>query len=113
MTPRPPRAIHIDGRAYRWTARQTNPDQVTVRVWLDTPQRTRQLAITVPSADPWLHVGEPQDPAPAITSGLVAELVRAAIAAGWQPEETGSPVRFTLVPGGGLAPSATSGGDSP
>lgn len=59
--------------------------------------------------NPWLHFSETatarargdktasQFNLQSITPGLVADLIRAGISAGWQPEETGKPAHFTMV----------------
>ncbi|MER5642114.1 hypothetical protein ABT095_34895 [Kitasatospora sp. NPDC002227] len=110
MASRRTRRISVDGREYRWTVRRLDPRHVAVRAWLDRPGRGRQLVVTVRVDDFWLHFGEivtavdargPEaldlfdlEPvAPALTAGLL----RAALAAGWQPEEVGGPVRFTMA----------------
>ncbi|MFD8706896.1 hypothetical protein ACFV1W_30555 [Kitasatospora sp. NPDC059648] len=101
MRSRTPRRIHVDDRDYRWVVRLRDSAHVDVRVWLDHPGGPyRPLVVTHRFDDPWLHYGilltappervrevlrlEPVKPA------LVAGLIRAGLAAGWQPEEKGA-----------------------
>ncbi|MFH9348952.1 hypothetical protein [Kitasatospora sp. NPDC017646] len=101
MRSRTPRRIHVDDRDYRWVVRLHDSAHVDVRVWLDGPGGPyRPLVATRRFDDPWLHYGvlltapperigevfqlEPVKPA------LIADLIRAALAAGWRPEEKGA-----------------------
>jgi hypothetical protein len=62
--------------------------------------------VSVKFMDPWLNFsvhaaglarGELVNQDEPITPGLTASLIRAGISAGWQPEETGKPTRFTMA----------------
>ncbi|MGW3043526.1 hypothetical protein ACWC9T_26555 [Kitasatospora sp. NPDC001159] len=108
MAQRAPRRIHVDGRDYRWAVRSRDGEHVVVRVWLDQAGRGgRVLAVTRRFDDPWLHYGVLLTAPPEriaeilqlepVTPALTADLVRAGLAAGWRPEETGAELRFTTA----------------
>ncbi|MEU9073356.1 hypothetical protein ACFYUY_00680 [Kitasatospora sp. NPDC004745] len=107
MALRTPRALHVDGRDYRWVVRHLDADHVAVRVWPDGPGRApRPLEVVRRFDDPWLNFGVLLT-APAeriaevfqldpVTPALAADLVRAALAAGWRPEEPGPVLRLVM-----------------
>lgn len=101
------RRITVDGVDYEWVVRPVDAGHVVVRIWLiDAVRRRRQLEVGVAFDDPWLNFG-PIITAPSekvseifalspVTSGLTERLVRLGLAAGWQPESRGEPMRFSL-----------------
>ncbi|MET8540373.1 hypothetical protein ABZW03_06930 [Kitasatospora sp. NPDC004799] len=111
MAPRAPRRIHVDGRDYRWLVRFQDGEHVLIRAWPDRPgpRRGRPVEFTRRFDDPWLHYGvlltAPADRITEVfrldpvTPALTAAVIRAALAAGWQPERpgAGAPDRFTVT----------------
>ncbi|MFJ6381624.1 hypothetical protein ACIQI7_16725 [Kitasatospora sp. NPDC092039] len=106
MAPRTPRRIHVDGRDYRWVVRFHDAEHVVVRIWPDR-RSGRRVELVRRFDDPWLNYGTlltaPADRvaevfnlAP-VTPFLAATLVRAALAAGWHPDQPGAPERFTVT----------------
>ncbi|SCL28472.1 hypothetical protein GA0074692_2545 [Micromonospora pallida] len=101
------RRIHVDGVDYRWMVRHVDPGHVVVRVWHTTTGRGTPLEVRVAYDDPWLNYGPiittPSEQAAEVfaltpvTPQLVADLIRAALTAGWQAEDDGGPRRFTLT----------------
>ncbi|MFG3713636.1 hypothetical protein [Micromonospora sp. NPDC047730] len=100
------RRIRVDGLDYRWMVSHVDPGHVVVRVW-HIATRGSQLEVQVAFDDPWLNFG-PIITAPAdrvaevfalapVTPRLVAELIQAALAAGWPVHGDGGPLRFTLT----------------
>ena len=105
------RVIHVDGTRYGYTVRFTNQGHVTVGIWQEEPDRRSQLRVLVRFDDPWIHYGiiltaPPERVAEVFTfkpvsPSLVEGLIRAGIAAGWQPGSRGATAKFSLggVPG--------------
>jgi hypothetical protein len=96
----------VDDVDYRWSVRQVDPGHVVVKVWHGASGRRTPLEVRVAFDDPWLNYG-PIITAPAervtevfalepVTPGLVAGLIRAALAEGWQVHGDGVPLRFEL-----------------
>jgi hypothetical protein len=101
------RTIHVDGVDYQWTVRHVDLGHVVVGICHATPGRGTRLEVRVAFDDPWLNYGPiitaPPDRvaevfalAP-VTPRLVAELIQAALAAGWQVDGDGGPQRFRLT----------------
>ena len=101
------RTIQVDGIAYGFNVRFTNQSHVTVRAWLLEPDRRRQLRVDVRFDDPWLHYGEIITAPPGraaevfqlepVRPRLVEGLIRAGIAAGWDPQSSGAATHFTMT----------------
>lgn len=100
------RKLTVDDTDYQWVVRPLDPGHVVVRVWRRGPVRHRQLEVRVAFDDPWLNYGpiittpadrraEVFDLTP-VTSALVARLVRLGVAAGWESESRGQPMRCDL-----------------
>ncbi|MGY0003766.1 hypothetical protein [Micromonospora sp. I033] len=100
------RRISVDGVDYRWAVGQVDPSHVMVRVWQVATGQGIRLEVLVAFDDPWLNFG-PIITAPAdrvaevfaldpVTPRLVAGLIRAALAEGWQVQGAGGPLRFAL-----------------
>ncbi|NBE79869.1 hypothetical protein [Micromonospora rubida] len=100
------RMIRVDGVDYQWVVRHVDAGHVAVMVRHIATGRGTQLEVQVAFDDPWLNYGPiitaPPDRvaevfalAP-VTPQLVAELIQAALAAGWQVDGVGGPLRFTL-----------------
>jgi hypothetical protein len=101
------RRIRVNDVDYRWTVRHVDPAHVVVRVWHIAARRGTQLEVRVAFDDPWLNYG-PIITAPSdrvakvfaldpVTPRLVAELIQAALAAGWTVDGDGGPLRFVLT----------------
>lgn len=105
----------MDGVRYGYTVRFADENHVTVGIWQAKPDRLSRLDVIVRFDDPWIHYGviltaPPERVAEVFTfkpvsPSLVESLIRAGIAAGWQPESGGATARFSLggVPGDGIA----------
>ncbi|MEV4490122.1 hypothetical protein AB0K04_08400 [Micromonospora coxensis] len=100
------RGIRVDDVDYRWAVRQADPGHVVVVFWRVATGRGGHVEVQVAFDDPWLNFG-PIITAPAdrraevfalapVTPRLVAELIRAALAAGWPAEGDGRLLRFVL-----------------
>ncbi|MFI6822728.1 hypothetical protein ACIBJE_17505 [Micromonospora sp. NPDC050187] len=100
------REIRVDGVDYRWAVRHLDPGHVVVRVWHTAARRGTPLEVRVAFDDPWLTFGPIVTAPPGrvaevftltpVTPQLVADLIRAALAAGWQVDDDG-PRRFRLT----------------
>lgn len=107
-----PRAIVVDGSPYRWVVRRSSvdwPGFATLVVW--RPRSGRPLHVRLRWDDPWLNYGPMLTTPPErfdevwanepITPSRVADQVRAALAAGWDPDERGAPFALVTAPDSG------------
>ncbi|MEV4346582.1 hypothetical protein AB0J83_19135 [Actinoplanes sp. NPDC049596] len=95
------RLITVDGTTYRWAVRP-KPTYCQGLDWgpltfaverADTPGQVLSVATRSPRLDNWLNL-----PGRPITPRLVEQSVRAALAAGWEPDRSDGVFKLTLQP---------------
>jgi hypothetical protein len=92
------RLIDVDGTVYRWMIRHKPTYSQGIGAPLtfaveaaDSPGQVLSVMIGSPRPDNWLEMpGEP------VTPRMVAQSVRDALAAGWEPSRSGSQFRLEL-----------------
>lgn len=93
------RLITVDGTVYRWAVR-AKPTYCQALGWrpltfavehAHTPGRTLSVETDSLRLDNWL-----ERPGTPVTPRIVGRSIRAAVAAGWHPDRSGSAFRLTL-----------------
>ena len=92
--------LDVDGQEYEWELRR-EPQWCTVDGWkgmtivLRQANAQREALLEFPMPKRPLN-GSPQLQRPQINSAIVANGIRAALAAGWEPASRGKPVTFVV-----------------